>query len=259
MLAILAVALIGVSPLGLRVFGGQDGEWERLSFIGQTYGAVSALVAGLALVGVAVSLVFQARESRRAVDENRRQAMAELLRMAMEDPDLDECWGPIPEGDDPRARKQQLYTNMIVTQWGTAFRSGALPEARLHAIAKEMFSGPVGRAYWGAARERRLANPAGRAERRFNEILDSAYRSAAATASAAPRRDGREDAARRGPAAKPGAPAGPVCDGRSRVGGGRLLAAFAAGAAAVGGGVAVVRVLKARREPRRWWERAWRG
>jgi hypothetical protein len=36
----------------------------RLSDVGQAYGAVSAVVSGLALLGVAVSLVIQQRQNR---------------------------------------------------------------------------------------------------------------------------------------------------------------------------------------------------
>ncbi|QBI53067.1 hypothetical protein EKD16_06345 [Streptomonospora litoralis] len=90
---------------------------------------------------VVLTLVYQARDSHRAMEETRRQAMSELLRMAMEDPELDACWGPVPPGEDPKGRKQQLYTNMIVSQWSSAFETGALPESRLRAVAGEMFQG----------------------------------------------------------------------------------------------------------------------
>lgn len=179
-MALFGLALAALSPFGLRVFDGHDEEWERLSLIGQTYGAISALIAVLALLGVVAALVYQARELRRAADENRRQAMGDLLRMAMADPDLDECWGPVEDAGDPRSRKQLMYTNMIVTQWGTSFRAGATPERRLRANAREMFSGPVGRAYWERARERRLSAPGSRAEQRFNRILEAAYQETSA-------------------------------------------------------------------------------
>ncbi|WP_201776555.1 DUF6082 family protein [Allosalinactinospora lopnorensis] len=216
--------LVGVSPLGLRVFDGADGEWERLSLIGQTYGAVSALIAVLALVGVAVTLVFQARETRRAIEETRRQAMSELLRMAMDDPDLDECWGPVPDGEDPKTRKQQLYTNMIISQWASAFEIGALPEERLRAVAREMFQGAVGYAYWTRARDMSSMTEGTRRERRFVAILDEEYQKAE-PAEPARREDeeGRE---------------------RTRHGVGRLLLAFAAGTAAVGAAAGVVRRLR---------------
>src|SRR5205807_2191579 len=100
----------------------------------------------------------------------------------MEDPDLDECWGPVPEPDDPKTRKQLLYTNMIVSEWALSFETGALPEIRLRAIANEMFQGQVGRDYWGSAREARLSTSAGRRERRFHGILDEEYERAKPTA-----------------------------------------------------------------------------
>ena len=151
LIALLAAAAVAVSPVALRVFDGAGGEWERLSFIGQTYGAVSALIAVFALVGVIGTLVFQARDSRRAIEETRRQAMSDLLKMAMDDPDLDECGGPIPQPADPKARKQQLYTNMIIAQWSAAFEAEAIPEGRLRLIAREMFEGRPGRTYWQRA------------------------------------------------------------------------------------------------------------
>ncbi|WP_285758162.1 DUF6082 family protein [Nocardiopsis ansamitocini] len=170
-----AIGLVGLSPYALRLFG-ESGDWQQLSLIGQTYGAVSALIAVLALVGVALTLVYQARETQRAMEETRRQAVSDLLRMAMDDPDLDECWGPLPEPDDPKTRKQRLYTNMIVSQWETAYGLGTLPERRLRAVSAEMFQGRVGRAYWADAREARLTTAGNRAQHRFSRILDEEYR-----------------------------------------------------------------------------------
>lgn len=175
LLAVTAVALIGVSPIALGIFHGPTGRWERLSFIGQTYGAASAIVSVLALVGIVLTLSYQAREAKLAREETRRQAVGDLLRMAMEDPDLDECWGPIPSPDDPKSRKQLLYTNMIVSEWAQSFETRALPEARLRAIANEMFQGSVGRTYWESARGARLGTSASRREQRFHTILDEEF------------------------------------------------------------------------------------
>ncbi|TQN28822.1 hypothetical protein FHX37_4187 [Haloactinospora alba] len=177
LILILIVLFAGASLASVALFT-PVGEWERLSFVGSTYGAVSALIATLALVGVVFTLVLQARETKRAVEETRRQATSDLLKMAMEDPDLDACWGPVPEPNDPVTRKQRLYTNMIVGQWATAFETRTLPEQRLRAIANEMFHGEPGQAFWAESREAWLANPANDTERRFTEILDEEYRRA---------------------------------------------------------------------------------
>jgi hypothetical protein len=227
LLAVATASLVAVSPLGLRAFAGPTGEWSRLSLIGQTYGAVSALIAGLALAGVAVTLVFQARETRRAADEGRRQAMADLLTMAMESPVLDACWGPPFHAGTDDERRQQIYLNLIVTQWGTAFRSGVLPAERLRGSAERMFLGAPGRAYWAVAGPARTAGAATRADRAFTAIMQEAYESAL-TRSPEPR----------------SAPGVPDTGGDDRTGPGAgpvLLAAFAAGGALVAGAAVIGR------------------
>jgi uncharacterized membrane protein len=55
---VVAVALIGISPIALGSFHGATRKWERLSFIGQTYGAASAIVSVLALVGIVLTLSY---------------------------------------------------------------------------------------------------------------------------------------------------------------------------------------------------------
>ncbi len=135
----------------------------------------SAVISVLALVGVVLTLNYQARETKRAREETRRQAISDLLRMAMNDPDLDECWGPVPAPDDPKSRKQLLYTNMIIAAWAMSYETGATPEQRLRYNANELFRGPVGREYWRNARESRLSTSANRRERRFHKVLDEDY------------------------------------------------------------------------------------
>ncbi|MEU8200659.1 DUF6082 family protein [Streptosporangium sp. NPDC049046] len=176
LVVLVAVGLIGASPIALGLFEGATDRWERLSFIGQTYGAASAILSVLALIGVVGALTFQARETKLAREEARRQAISDLLKMAMEDPDLDECWGPVPPPADPKTRKQQLYVNMIVAEWAMSFEMKTLREPRLRLIANEMFQGDVGRSYWQVARVARLSTSASRTERRFHEILDEEYR-----------------------------------------------------------------------------------
>ncbi|MCO5971751.1 DUF6082 family protein [Actinoallomurus soli] len=66
LIALTAVALIGISPIALGAFHGATDRWERLSFIGQTYGAASAIISVLALVGIVLTLSYQARETKLA-------------------------------------------------------------------------------------------------------------------------------------------------------------------------------------------------
>ncbi|MVZ99945.1 hypothetical protein F8568_006040 [Actinomadura sp. LD22] len=154
---------------------------ERSGHSGNRYGlACMAAFAVAALAGVAAFLVIQARSVRITREEARRIAIAELLKMAMDDPALDEAWGPVPEGEDRTARRQLMYINMIVSEWQMSYETKALPEVRLRAISREMFSGRPGRAYWQEARQVRLKTSADKRSRRFHEILDEEYRRAPA-------------------------------------------------------------------------------
>lgn len=58
----------------------------RLSAIGQTYGGVSALLTALALGGVVLSLLYQARDVGIAGEQARRAVHNELLKMELERP-----------------------------------------------------------------------------------------------------------------------------------------------------------------------------
>jgi hypothetical protein len=63
--------LVAASPFALRMLDLQSRDWERLSWVGQTYGAASALLSVLALIGIAVSLTLQARESNASREQSR--------------------------------------------------------------------------------------------------------------------------------------------------------------------------------------------
>lgn len=118
LLIVLAVAVVGVSPLALSWFTELPQNWEQLSLVGQTYGAASAVLAGLALLGIAATLALQIREMRNTREVALRQSNSELLRMAMENPEYLECWGTNFPPDAGRADRQRMYTNMIILPMG---------------------------------------------------------------------------------------------------------------------------------------------
>jgi len=114
--AVLTIGLIGASPFALAVFTGATRHWERLSFIGQTYGAASAVLSVLALIGVVVTLRIQAGESKTAREHAIRQSNIELVKMAMDDPVYNECWGPALALADETRQRQWVYVNLILSQ-----------------------------------------------------------------------------------------------------------------------------------------------
>src|SRR5215469_10209706 len=91
---LIVLALVAASPLALRSLGSlRDWNWLRLSYIGQTYGAASALLTGLALIGVAGSIIIQARAVNAGRDQSSREHHMHLIEMGLKDPVFQRAWG----------------------------------------------------------------------------------------------------------------------------------------------------------------------
>jgi hypothetical protein len=167
-IGMIAIALIVFWPL---VFG-------RLSHVAQFYGTISALASSLALVGVAISLLYQARAGHTAREQAIRSLQQQLIKMEMDDPSLMTAigapWGlPIP-AESARIR-DHLYIHMWATFWAGNYVVGELNAAAVRGVARmELFSSRAGRAYWAAVRKRALSTNEGK-YLRFARIVDEEY------------------------------------------------------------------------------------
>lgn len=172
LVGLVVLVLVLGSPLALSVLDETgDHDWRRLSEIGQTYGAVSVLLSAMTLGGIAVSLVLQSRSARLDLEQGPHVIHMDLLKMALEDPDLMACWGGV-ETDKARMpnRRQYLYMNMIVSFWEMTLEVGNKREAQLKVAADGLFSGPLGRAFW---QENRLVREADtKPKRQLHHLLD---------------------------------------------------------------------------------------
>src|SRR3954451_351917 len=93
--AILSHGLVLLSPLALNLFPpDRKADWERLSYIGQTYGAASAILSMLALGGVALSLLLQGRETKATREQALRGLHVDLIKIALDDPLFLSCCAP---------------------------------------------------------------------------------------------------------------------------------------------------------------------
>jgi hypothetical protein len=176
-----ALGAVLLSPMALtRLPVGQGVDWNRLSNIGQTYGAASAVLSALALGGVAISLVLQHRESKAAREQALRALHADLFRKALEEEIYLECWGPIGASTDRTWYRQHIYLNLIVSHWQLMWELGALTEPHLRLAARGIFAGPLGLRFWSEARDLRPAVEKGRRARIFHTILEQEYQEAVA-------------------------------------------------------------------------------
>jgi hypothetical protein len=230
LLAVLAV-LVAVlfSPVGLLWIGRRPGyDWPLLGNVGQTYGAASAILAALALIGVVWSLVLQAREAKAAREQALRALHTDLMKMALDEPDFLRCWGPIGDSVDLGWFRKHVYTNLIVSHWQLMWEVGVLSQAHLRVLAGQFFAGAVGRRFWAEARGPRATAETSRRARQFTAIVDGCYVAALAAGPAA------DEAPVPGPAGPPAdtEAGGPPVDGRWRAV--AVGAALGAGAVVLG-------------------------
>jgi hypothetical protein len=125
---LLALAvLMGLVVITLIVFW--PFVFARLPNVGQFYGTISALASSLALVGIAISLLHQARAGHTAREQAIRSLQQQLIKMEMDDPALMTAigapWGlPIP-AESARIR-DHLYIHMWANFWAGNYVVGEL-------------------------------------------------------------------------------------------------------------------------------------
>ncbi|TDB80272.1 DUF6082 family protein [Micromonospora sp. KC721] len=180
LLAVLTMlAAVLFSPIGLLWIGERPGyDWPLLGNVGEAYGAASAILAGLALIGVAASLVIQAREAKAAREQALRGLHTDLLKMAIDDPGLLECWGPIEQSTDLDWFRKHVYANLIVSHWQLMWEVDVLSEPHLEVLADQFFKGAIGRRFWTEARGPRMKAETSRRARRFTIVVDRSYQAA---------------------------------------------------------------------------------
>jgi Family of unknown function (DUF6082) len=150
LLAVCGVALILISPLGLEKFTTiKSINWAQLSNIGQTYGAVSALIAGIALAAVAISLFFQARSLTLSQMQMMRTFHSDLIKFTIENPELLPSWGFAREPNSTIEDIQRTgFVNILAAFWITSYRTGAISAAELRGNFSTAFNGEAGRKWW---------------------------------------------------------------------------------------------------------------
>lgn len=175
---VVIVGLVILSPLALAALAHTRHDWLQLSNIGQTYGAVSAVLSSLALGGIIASLLYQARSTRNAHEETVRTLQFELIKMELQDPSLMTAMGAPWDVDLPSesaAIRDFLYVQLWVSFWGGNYTMGELSESAVrHFAAHELFRGEAGRIYWSAVGHLQITNSKGRLNRFFH-ILDDEY------------------------------------------------------------------------------------
>ncbi|KAA0930444.1 DUF6082 family protein [Streptomyces apricus] len=175
-----AVATLGLAPLLIQALSPTRTDWQRLSDISQIYGS---LVSAIALVGVAVSLAYQAHQATTLQEETQRASHRQLVTMALNDPDLMVCWEPMSAEVTLLEAKQIGFVNLIISNWSADYRLKRFNEAQLRRRLEVHFRGEMARKHWqvGGAGWRLSAEAAGESRLlRFVSLIEESYEQAVA-------------------------------------------------------------------------------
>lgn len=184
MVTLAILAFVALSPFVLQAISNSSNlNWGKLSQIGQTYGAVSAFLAALALFGVAVSVLLQLRETRFNRLEAGRTRHHELISMALENPSYFDIFGPLafPPDMPVETRRSIAYINMYLQFQQMLWEFSDISETEIKIAASGLFSTSLGRDYWRQFGHIRLANDNTKREREFDQTLDRIYQEAIAS------------------------------------------------------------------------------
>ena len=194
---VVAILMAGVGIAALLARQGNADEWSRWSDVGETFGALSSIISGLALVALVVtfkaqyqelrehrrelgeqrqSLIKNHGELRRTAESNLRSLHLEILRMSIDDPDLAEVWPPFEPNLTIKRNRQYLYANAIYNYHWTALRVSDYSDEQIIDHLRYLFTSPLMRDYWRAAAFARTSLVPGSAEHAFAQKVDEVCR-----------------------------------------------------------------------------------
>ncbi|MEV2239797.1 DUF6082 family protein [Micromonospora sp. NPDC049891] len=142
----LAVGLIGLSPLAMTWLADLPVQWSHLSDMGQAYGGTSAVLSGLALVGVSASLLMQSSLNRISQLHSIRQRQFDIVKLALDNPEYLYVDGSAALADPDNHLK--VYANLFVSHWAMVWDLAEMREDTLHVVARRLFESAVAREWW---------------------------------------------------------------------------------------------------------------
>ncbi|MFJ3308275.1 DUF6082 family protein [Streptomyces sp. NPDC086549] len=189
---VLILGLILATPFILMALGPQDADWAKLSQISQAYGALSVILSAGALVGVAASLAYQARQTRIATEETTWTAHRELLLLSLAETEFLACWEPPSIAVSLEEWRRVVYANLIIQDWEKSFRFGLINDDQLARTFEMHFRGQIARDHWRNSRTFYLSHAVSGGDRRLRrlaELADRAYEAATAAGPPVPSAD----------------------------------------------------------------------
>jgi hypothetical protein len=135
---------------------------------------ISTLISSVALAGVALSLLLQARQLRTNQIQVARTAHLELIKMTLSDPSMAAETLAI---EDSEAYAKEVYLNWNLHYFWLSYGINQLSEPVLRNNARELFRAEFPRKWWSwSSKDWELATS--RRDREFFTIVDSEFQRA---------------------------------------------------------------------------------
>jgi hypothetical protein len=192
-LVVLVILFVGLgAATSLQTLDTPSG-WAARANVGDSFGVVNAVVSGLALAALIVTLWLQSRElalqraelamQRQSLDQSRlelyrsaeaslRMLHVDLIRMSIDDPSLAAVWPPLDPGASYEKERQYLYANLIYQHMWLSMRISDYTDEQVQNHLRYMFTSAHMREYWRAAAKARTSLVPGTAEYAFAEAAN---------------------------------------------------------------------------------------
>ncbi|GII75729.1 hypothetical protein Sru01_07110 [Sphaerisporangium rufum] len=187
-----AMVALGVVVPVVLLSEADDTRLHRWSEIGQAVAPVGVFYSGVAFVAIALTLFLQGRELRNQREELAiareeqmrsseialRELHTDLIRMAIEDPELRQVWPEIAAG--VTVTKRDHYCNLILNLQKVAYETHTIELAELRGALQHLMASRDMYGFWAKARMARVAITGGdEAEDFFTTEVDRAFAAAA--------------------------------------------------------------------------------
>ena len=133
---------------------------------------ISALISSIALVGVAISLLLQARQVKISRLQAVRAAQLELMKMALDNPAMAADALGI---SDPDLYVKQVFLNWHIMYLQLGFEVDVFSPGVIQQTAAGLFEGRAAREWWEWNRRSYGTSPMPRRVKQFFEIVDEEF------------------------------------------------------------------------------------
>jgi hypothetical protein len=137
---------------------------------------IATLISSVALIGVAIGLLLQARQLRASQLQASRSLQAELVKLVIEDPSIETV---IDSTTDPADLPKAAFLNLFIMFLRTSYELKAISKASVSFQAQRIFAVEYPRSWWTLTRDTYMKIEAvTKREKEFAALIDSKFQDA---------------------------------------------------------------------------------